>query len=112
MNVFRLFGIGSDRILANNCHVPGRVTKVDRCWWYSVRTRPVRLYPSARNTVYPNIITFSYTVDNIPYEGKLFVGVRYRCPQKGESIAVYYDPEKPQNYACYAFGPGMTSISW
>lgn len=112
MNVFRLFGIGSDAILEKKCHVPGVVTKVDHCWWFRVKTRPVRLYSSARNTVYPHIITFSYTADRVAYEGKLFVWIHCRCPQEGETIDVYYDPENPKRYACYAFGPGMTSISW
>ena len=58
------------------------------------------------------MITFVYRVDNIAYTGKLYVDLRYRCPHKGEQIDVYYDPENPKNYACYAFGPGVNPIGW
>ena len=36
----------------------------------------------------------------------------YRCPQKGEQIDIYYDPEKPENYDFYAFGPATRPIGW
>ena len=108
MNLFRLLGIGSGRILAKDHSVKGTVTKISRCWWLSVRTKAIRLYASERNTAYPYIITFSYTVENVPHAGKLYIPVRYRVPRKGETIDVYYDPEKPQKYACYAFGPGAS----
>lgn len=111
MKLLLIFGIGSDKILAKNHHVMGTVTKVERCWWYKVNTKPIRLH-GLDGSVFPHIITFEYTVDSIPYQGKLFIWVRYRCPQKGESIDVYYDPERPKQYACYDFPPVNTSISW
>ena len=105
MNLLRLFGIGADRILGQDCHVEGMVTKVYRCWWLKVNTKPVRLH-AMDGALFPSIITFTYTVNGISYEGKLWVGVRYRAPGVGERITVYYDPANPKNYACYAFGPG------
>lgn len=110
MNLLRVFGIGSGAILAKGCHVPGTVTKVSRCWWLSIKTKPARLYATPENTVNPYMITFEYRVDNIPYTGTLYIPIRYRVPQAGETICVYYDPEKPQSYACYAFGPGTVKI--
>lgn len=74
--------------------------------------KPVRLYQNSSNTMYSHFITFRYMVDNIPYTGKLYVDLSYRCPQKGEEIDVYYDPEKPQNYAFYSFGPNPDPIGW
>jgi len=112
MNILRIFGIGSSKILAQNRSVPGLVTRVSRCWWLSVHTKPVRLYASEENTVSPYIITFAYQVDGVSYTGKLFIPINYRVPQKGETISVYYDPEKPKRYACYAFGPGTFNIHW
>ena len=103
MNIFRFFGIGAHRILDSGCHVPGIVTNVERCWWLSVKKRAARLYTSSRNTAYAHKVTFSYTVDTIPHQGSLFVGLHYRCPQNGETIEVYYDPEDPKQYACYPF---------
>ena len=111
MKLFRIFGLGANKILVKNCSVTGTVTGVGRSYAYVVK-KPVRLIPNESNTMYSHYIHFTYTVDNIPYTGKLFVSLRYRCPQKGEQIEVFYDPEKPQNYACYAFGPGTTPIGW
>lgn len=108
MNILRLFGIGSDVILAKNCCVKGKVTRVSRCWWLTINTKPVRRF-SGDGALNPSIITFAYQVDNISYEGKLYIPIRYRVPQTGETIDVYYEPRQPKNYACFAFGPGITS---
>lgn len=111
MNLFRVFGFGADRILEKGHCVSGVVISVQRSYLYVVK-KPVRLYSNDKNTLFSHYITFQYSVDNIPYTGKLFVSLRYRCPQKGERIDVYYDPEKPKNYACYSFGPGVNPIGW
>lgn len=111
MNLLRVFHIGADRILAKNHSVPGRVTLVQRSCLYIIK-KPVRLYVSDSNTLFSHYITFSYTVDQRKYTGKLFLGPRCRCPQKGEEIAVYYDLESPQNYACHYFGPAANPIGW
>ena len=111
MKVFRIFGIGADRILAKDCHVKARVTMVRRSYVYVIK-KPVRLYPNERNTLYSHFISFTYTVAGLSYPGKLFITPYHRCPQKGEQIEVYYDPEKPENYACYSFGPATRPIGW
>ncbi len=111
MRLLRYFSIGADRILAKNCHVEGTVTMVQKSYLYVVK-KPVRLYINDSNTLYSHWIRFIYTVDNVRYQGKLFVSLNYRCPQKGEKIDVYYNPEKPENYACYAFGPAVRPIGW
>lgn len=110
MNVLRIFGIGADKILAKNCHTAAKVTMVQRSYLYVIK-KPVRLYPNEHNTKYSNIITFRYTVDDQIHTGKLFISPYQRCPQKGETIDVYYDPENPKNYACYFFGPA-NAIGW
>lgn len=107
MNVFRIFGIGGDKIRANNYSVPGTITDVSRCWWLRINTKPIRRF-SGDGAVYPSIITFSYVVDNIPYVGKLYIPYRCRVPQAGETIDIYYDPGNPKKYACCAFGPALT----
>lgn len=107
MNLFSLFGIGSNTILSKGQSVPGKVTHISRCWWLKINTKPVRRF-SGDGAVYPYIITFDYQVNGICYTGKLYIPIRYRVPQKGETIEVFYAPEKPEKYACYAFGPGIT----
>lgn len=111
MKLFSMFGIGSQKILAMDHHVQGTVTLVRDSYLYVVK-KPVRLYPNPSNTLCSHIIHFMYTVDSIPYTGELFVSLNYRCPQKGETIDVYYDPENPKRYACYAFGPGVRPVGW
>lgn len=111
MKLFSMFGIGSDRILAKDCHVKGTVTLVQDSYLYVIK-KPVRLYLNESNTIVSHWITFTYTVDNIPYTGKLFISPHYRVPGKGEQIEVYYDPAKPERYACYAFGPTVKPMGW
>lgn len=111
MKLLRIFSIGSQKILAKNHSVPGIVTMARNSALYVIK-KPVRLYPNEKNTMYSHFITFQYTVDTVPYNGKLFVAPQFRCPQKGENIEVFYDPGKPEHYACYAFGPNVTMIGW
>lgn len=111
MNLMRVFHIGADRILSKGQCVTGTVTGVQTSRLYVVK-KPVRLFPNEHNTLYSHYITFTYSVDSIPFTGKLFVSLHYRCPQKGEQIDIYYDPEKPEHYACYAFGPASRPIGW
>ena len=111
MNLLRIFGIGSKRILKKNHSAKGVVTLARKSALYVIK-KPVLLYPNDSNTLYSHFITFTYCVDSISYQGKLFIGPNSRCPQKGEQIDVYYDPENPKNYACYAFGPAARPMGW
>lgn len=111
MNLFRIFGLWNHQILAKNCCTKGTVTMVQTSFLHVVK-KPVRIGITPNNTIYSHFITFTYKVDGILHKGKLYVDLNYRCPQKGEQIDVYYDPEKPQNYACYSFGPGVNPIGW
>lgn len=111
MKLFCIFSIGADRILAKKCCVRASVTAVSDSRIHVIK-KPVRIIPNSRNTMYSHYIFFTYTVDSVPYKGKLYVDLNYRCPEKGEMIDVYYDPEKPENYACYAFGPNPQLIGW
>lgn len=111
MKLFRMFGIGEKKILAKDCSVKGIVTMVQLSRIYVVK-KPVRIFITADNTMFSHWIRFTYTVNGITYTGTRWISLRYRCPQKGEQIDVYYDPEKPENYACYAFGPNTRLIGW
>ena len=106
-----MFSIGANKILAKNCCVKGTVTMVQDSYLYVVK-KPVRIGITSQNTAVSHFVNFTYKVEGIPYSGKLFVDPYHRCPQKGEQIDVYYDPENPANYACYAFGPRVNPIGW
>ena len=111
MKLVRIFSIGSDQILCKGYSTPGIVTGVSRSYLYVVK-KPIRLGITDQNTMFSHYITFSYTVNGISYQGKLWISPRFRCPQISERIEVFYDPEKPDNYACYAFGPNTNLIGW
>ena len=111
MKLFRIFSIGSNQIRAKGHSVSGIVTGVSRSYLYVVK-KPVRLVPNDQNTMTSHYIFFTYTVNGISYKGKLWISLRFRCPRKGEQIQVFYDPDKPENYACYAFGPNPNPIGW
>ena len=111
MNLFRLFGLWDQDILSKSCCTKGTVTLVQTSFIHVVK-KPIRIHINPSNTIFSHFITFVYSVDGVTYKGKRYVDLMYRCPQKGEEIDVYYDPEKPEKYACYAFGPAADPIGW
>lgn len=111
MNPFRIFHIGSNKILAKGHSTTGVITGISRSYLYVVK-KPIRLGVTEKNTMTSHYIFFTYQVNGISYKGKLWISLRYRCPEKGEQILVFYDPEKPEHYACYAFGPNTRLIGW
>lgn len=102
MKLLRMFGIGANKILQKDCCTKGTVTMVQDSYLYVVK-KPVRIGIGSNNTALSHFINFTYTVEGIPYSGKLFVSPYRYAPQKGEQIDIYYDPAKPENYACYPF---------
>ena len=111
VKLLRMFGIGAKKLLVKGHSVKGTVTMVQDSYIYVVK-KPVRIGITPKNTAVSHIIDFSYTVEDIPYAGKLFIDPFHRCPQKGDIIDVYYDSEKPEKYACYPFGPRTKPIGW
>ena len=111
MRLLSVLGVGSGKILEKGCCTKGTVTGVSKSYLYVVK-KPVRLVPNDQNTMTSHYIFFTYTVNGISYKGKLWVSLRFRCPQKGEQIEVFYDPDKPEDYACYGFGPNPNPIGW
>lgn len=106
-----IFGIGAKKVLAKNCSTTARVTAVRNSCIHVVK-KPVRIGITDTNTMFSHYIFFTYTVDSISYNGKLYVDLAYRCPQKDEQLEVFYDPENPAHYAFYSFGPNPNPIGW
>ena len=111
MNWLHIFGIGARKILEKNCSVQGTVTGVSNSYIHVIK-KPVRIGINKTNTMFSHYMFFTYTVDNISYKGKLYVDLTYRCPQKGETVEVFYDPANPANYAFYPFGPNPNPLGW
>lgn len=98
MNLLRLFGRGSKKIIARGRTAQARVDAVRQCWWIKINTKPFRrdMWDGA---VFPFIISFSYDADGIPCHGKGFVPYRLSCPRAGDTVSVSYDPDHPRRCA-------------
>ena len=94
---FRMFGLGVTNAIAGE-QTEGMVEAVKTCWWIKINTKPVRRH-MMDGAVFPHIIHFTYSVDGQTYRGKRYVQYYKRCPIKGEKLTVYYEREKPANYA-------------
>lgn len=102
MDIFRLFGIGEGKIMAQGSPTSGTVTGVSRSYLYVIK-KPVRLYPNEENTRFSHYLTFTYTIGETCYTGKRWVSCQYRCPQVGEQIDLFCDPNDPRRWACAPF---------
>ena len=111
MNPLYVFGFGAQKILEMNCAVSGTVTAVGNSYIHVVK-KPVRLYVNESNTMLSHYIFFTYSANHISYKGKLYVDLRYRCPNVGEKIEVFFDPDNPAHYACCNFGPNPNPMGW
>ena len=60
------------------------VTAVRNSYIHVVK-KPVRIGIKVSNTKFSHYIFFTYTVDNIPHKGKLYVDLAYRCPRRTRS---------------------------
>ena len=81
MRFLRVFSIGAKKILSKNCSVKGLVTGVGNSYIHVVK-KPVRIGINDSNTMYSHFIFFTYTVDNIPYKGKLYVDLAPLSPKR------------------------------
>ena len=61
MKLFRMFGAGSKKILAENHTAEGTVTSVGTCWWIKVNTKAARM-GAMDGARFPHIVRF--TVDS------------------------------------------------
>jgi len=98
MSIFKIFGIGGQKIISQNQRTVGTVAAVKACWWLKVNTKPVRTH-ALDGARFPHIIEFTYSVNGRDYSGKRYVSWAVRCPQCGERITVYYDSKNPASYA-------------
>ncbi len=86
------------KIIAQNNFTQGTITDVYSCWWFQINTKAVRTH-SLDGAVFPDIISFEYSVGDISYSGKKFIGVNKSGLKRGDKILIYYDKSKPRKCA-------------
>ena len=98
MNLLLFFGIGGKKIIKKGASCPGTVTKVSPCYWLKVNTKPIRAH-AWDGAVFPNMVSFEYTVNGCTYTGKRYFSWTLKPPCKGSRLTVYYDEKDPARYA-------------
>lgn len=97
MGLKQIFGIGTKRILAEGQHTEGVITDVKACWWMTINQKPVRM--SNAESLHPQMVTFTYTVDGRLLTGKVCIRWDSPIPAVGSHVTVVYRTEKPEDYA-------------
>jgi len=98
MNILQLLGFGSKKLISQGTAIRGNVVGVQKCWWIKINTKPIRSH-ALDGALFPHIITYEYDVSGNKYCGKQMISAYARCPQKYESIQVFYDPARPEKSA-------------
>lgn len=80
---------------------PGTVTEVQRLPYGGVPMTTDRRYSDTIR--YPHRITFTYTAQGMPLTAKYTVDWSQCCPQKGDTLTVYYLPDNPLHFALEDF---------
>ena len=103
MSILTTFNLGngkkiSEKIISENERTTGMITSVKTCWWIKINTKPFRRH-MLDGAKFPHIIRFTYTVNGAAYQGSSCVDWHLRCPNKGETVTVFYDKDDPAQYA-------------
>ncbi len=85
------------RLISENNRTEGTITSLKECRWLKINTKPVRTH-SLDGALFPYVINFKYSVNDIEYKGKKFIGINTRGLKAGEKITVYYDKSRPSRY--------------
>ena len=96
----------SEKIISENKKTTGTITSVKTCWWIKINTKPFRRH-ALDGAKFPHIIYFTYTVNGSAYQGSSCVEWYLRCPNKGETVTVFYDKSDPAQYAVSPSGVSL-----
>lgn len=94
MGIANYIGLGRSRLLAKGRMTHGVVASTRSLWWCKVNTKPVRLH-LADGARFPHSVAFRYTVDGREHTARTVLGWYARCPGVGETVRVFYDPDRP-----------------
>ena len=111
MSILTTFNLGngkkiSEKIISENERTTGMITSVKTCWWIKINTKPFRRH-MLDGAKFPHIIRFTYTVNGAAYQGSSCVDWHLRCPNKGETVTVFYDKDDPAQYAVSPSGVSL-----
>ena len=111
MSILTTFHLGngekiSEKIISENERTTGTITAVKTCWWIKINTKAARLH-ALDGAKFPHIIHFTYTVNGAAYQGSSCVDWHLRCPNKGETVTIFYDKDDPAQYAVSQSGASL-----
>ena len=96
----------AEKIVSENKKTTGTITAVKTCWWIKINTKAARLH-ALDGAKFPHIIYFTYTVNGAAYQGSSCVDWHLRCPNKGETVTVFYGKNDPAQYAVSPSGVSL-----
>lgn len=88
----------NQKLILEDHRAVGTISAVKTCWWIKINTKHVRMH-ALDGAKFPHIIYFTYDVNGIAYQGCSCISYYLRCPNKGETITVFYDKDDPARYA-------------
>lgn len=111
MSIFTTFHLGNGRkasakIISENNQTTGTITAVKTCWWIKINTKPFRRH-MLDGAKFPHIIYFTYAVNGAAYQGSSCVDWQLRCPNKGETVTVFYNETDPAKCAVSPSGVSL-----
>ena len=96
----------NQKLALENNKATGTIMAVKTCWWIKINTKSVRMH-ALDGAKFPHIIYFTYNVNDIAYQGISCVSYYLRCPNKGETITIFYDKNEPAQYAVSLYGDSL-----
>ena len=110
MSISDTFCLGRKKIyqklVLENNKATGTITVVKTCWWIKINTKNVRMH-ALDGAKFPHIIYFTYNVNDMEYQGSSCVSYYLRCPNKEETITIFYDKNEPAQYAVSLYGDSL-----
>lgn len=73
----------------------GMVTAVRKQWWLKINTKPIRC-GALDGAIFPHIITVKYTVNDVEYTKRKWLGARIDPPDPGALVTLKCDEVNPK----------------
>ena len=75
----------------------GRILSVRTQWWLKVNAKSVRTHIMDGAT-FPHVIKVKYTVGDLEFVKRKWIGACVSCPQVGDRVTVIYREDNPTKF--------------